>query len=272
MGHWALLWRIERGEEGGKLHVHFLMLWQTALPHLVNEFRPWNDEAWSECCGVDEAGKPYAESDSCCQVTLIRRWREAGFYVGKYVGKVGEGTEGRVWGIIRRRCWPVSKRVESVPPAVAVLFRRQLQRLLERRGLTALVGCDRWAKVKGADGVERPRYVRPKGEHADLACVVDLWRKPEARANLIAGGYRLKWWKPRLRYGREVKVWATVEESDGSRYMQHIGDERDQRHRAAYAVCSQTAERMLAWAWEEWLRRLEFDEGPLPPPVPPVRW
>lgn len=250
-GSWSLLWRFE-AHESGSLHLHFLMLWTKGLPHLVREFRPWNDNAWAAVCGSENVGR------GACNVQLIQRVQHAGFYVGKYCAKVGEGTTGRVWGIKRREHWPVSRVDRRVSKAVGLLVGRQFRRLVCARARTFLVTSAAWPPLVNDDGTPgKRRWERRPADDSMCRC----WQSgPAGRRSLRMLGWTVRVWTPRVQWSSTDRIWAEVVERNGervSRKLELVGEERSTRSRAAFVVRGDDAKRLLEWAEREYLRRLE---------------
>jgi hypothetical protein len=247
-----LLWKLEP-HESGKPHVHFLMLFRRAVdvPRLVAEFRPWNDEAWADVCGVDEAGEPYC-GGSACQVKLIRGWKGAGLYCAKYASKSVLG-KGRMWGRRRKEFWPVSLEMERCPVPVAVRFRRHLQRCVERRS-RALLLC---LGAKRDDG--RPVWINVSTPAAAerYASILQVFKaRGPTLVHFRRMGYRVKRVCTRTRWSVEDPVWGQEEGLGGGVVL--CGFERGCRNRGAYPVGADDARRLLELAYSEWLESLEF--------------
>lgn len=102
---WFMVWRKE-AHESGLPHLHFIVGWLGRVPHLVNQFRPWNDDAWAEVIGT--AGVTSVRTE--CRVELLKSWNGATCYCAKYMAKVDEqklpARTGRMWGVENRKLVP----------------------------------------------------------------------------------------------------------------------------------------------------------------------
>ena len=101
---WFMVWRKE-AHTSGLPHLHFILCWLERVPHLVKQFRPWNDDAWAEVIGT--AGKAVRTE---CRVELLKSWNGATSYCAKYMAKVDEvklpARTGRMWGVENRKLVP----------------------------------------------------------------------------------------------------------------------------------------------------------------------
>lgn len=130
---WVALWKKEP-HKSGHVHLHLLIFWLDALPHMVKEFRPWNDRAWAEV--VDRKNPDYLAP--ACHSEFMRGWGGVAYYCAKYCAKEFESglvRTGRVWGVENRHLLPFVQSLSRmvVPERIGVRAKRVLRKLLERR-------------------------------------------------------------------------------------------------------------------------------------------
>lgn len=151
-----VLWKKEPHRKSGFPHLHLLVFFLDSLPHLVKEFRPWNDAAWAEV--LNPSNPDYAAP--ACRTEFMRTWNGVGLYCAKYCAKVFEGDvpTGRVWGVENKGNLKAAQSLDrfAVSESVGVKFKRCLRKLLERRRTrwlvqaTARSGEQYWRPIKDA--------------------------------------------------------------------------------------------------------------------------
>jgi hypothetical protein len=223
-------WRKEETEDG-TLHLHLLIYWIDNPPHLVKEFRPWNDVAWAESCDMPARTEDIKRVG--CQSEFVRLASGLRCYISKYVAKptneAGEEVEtGRVWGIIGRRYLPLilSIRRHVVSPAAGKMVRRVLRKHMARRRRFWLVQREggRWARV-------RPLKLRD-----------GWWSVEDQVAAYRRLGQRVKLIKPRVMSLREYEVWGLDE--DSGRYV-CVGTEKHSFAPSVYLLPSSEVARLV---------------------------
>lgn len=250
---WFALWRKEPHPGNGPnrlmAHLHVLIFFLDAPPHLVREFRPWNDRAWAEC-----VGDPSIER-TACSTELIRQWNGVKSYLCKYLAKDQELSDvetGKVWDVVHWELVPINLQVEDVNTDVSKRYRRACRKWQQRKAacwevqLPADDGGQRWVQL-------RPYY---RGKH--LVTVEDLL------ANARAAGNRVRRRRPRLCYTTDVPIWAEFEEQGTSpvvkRGLEPMGNERHTFYGSRYFIPSADALRLLEHCKRAYLDKLRFED------------
>lgn len=128
---WFMVWRKE-AHSSGLPHLHFILFWLGHVPHLVNQFRPWNDDAWAEVIGTAVTSSVRTE----CRVELLKSWNGATMYCAKYMAKVDEqklpARTGRMWGVENRKLVPRRISFLGLEHKPGCQVRRQLRKYRAR--------------------------------------------------------------------------------------------------------------------------------------------
>lgn len=196
---WFILWKKEP-HKSGHVHLHMLIFFLDRLPHLVKEFRPFNDQAWAEVCGVEFAR---------CRSEFMRGWSGVVYYCAKYCAKVqafGSVRTGKIWGVEGRAnllsCTNIKE--TAVSHRVGVQVKRALRKLQARRR-------SRWLAA-AADG----KWIPLK----DGRCCLNeeqasRWMAVSDQVEYLRSmGVKVKFRKGRACRRRKVYLWAVDE--DGS--------------------------------------------------------
>ena len=241
-----VFWRLEPHASGSP-HIHLLVFWVGAVPHLVNQFRPWEDAAWASvvrCPKVAITG---------CRTELMRGWSGVVYYCAKYLAKDQElnTSTGRMWGVACKELVPLDMREEVVKSAVGKLITRTLVRLQRKRRKRKLVWCPAGCLGCGEDGKGRWRSYRSLERWAWSSrriCVEDVI---EGRV-LGLGGlgpmprdmyYRVRILRRKVGRTSARVIWGT----DG----EICGEERNTQAPGLHFVDAVIFERVLAWAKRE---------------------
>ena len=262
-GRWSLFWRLELHESGAP-HLHALLLWVDPMPHLRDDFRPWNDAAWADVCGSDVDGVPFAGSNSC-RSEFMRHWGGAAVYCSLYCSKVTQDEfDGRHWGIVNREHLPVDLRVERVARAVGVLVQRAFLRLRRARGRRVWITSTAWERP--ADSPGRGPVWRP-GDRGQWASIGESMRRGGRMADQLRGmGWRMRLSRPKFVRIVHEDVWASGSDQDGHGFrFECFGSEPVCRYPSSWNIGHDAAERILLWAKGEYLRRLEVEDGAADP-------
>jgi hypothetical protein len=198
---WFAIWRKEP-HKSGMPHLHVLIFFLDDAPHLVGDFRPWNDRAWAEC-----AGDPSLERTGC-NTKLMRAWGGVVYYCAKYLAKASPRLEGiytgKVWDVVHR----------DVVKAAGV---RDLEHHDVAKPVGVLVGriARRWHQRKAA--CWQVQSVREDG--------TKFWRRlrdgridqqPYAAQDKAAWfqelGVRVRRHRPRLSHTRVMPMWVADEQ------------------------------------------------------------
>jgi hypothetical protein len=196
-GHlrYFIIWKKEL-HKSGTPHLHYLVFWLDREPHLVQEFRPWNDGAWAESVGGEHVEQ---HRKTACSSEMMQSWNGVASYTTKYLSKDQEGVfgdTGRIWGIVNRRHVPCRVREQIVDAEVGRRVRRTLRKLQarKRRYWQAHDG-DRWYTL-------RPFRLFKGGRRVSVEEQVG-----QARVS----GRRLRLVKPTSLRRRHVTVWGVEE-------------------------------------------------------------
>jgi hypothetical protein len=234
---WFALWRKEP-HKSGVAHLHVLLFFLDELPHLVKEFRPWNDRAWAESVG------DVSITGTACSTELLRSWNGVTAYLCKYLAKeqdLQEVETGKVWDVVHRQLVPIDLSCELVKKEIGTTFRRILRRWHQRKSAS-------WqAKLPDENGRPRWMTVRPWVQRSRVVSVVDQLEQ------LRASGVRVRRRRPRLSYTADVPLW--VEDVSTGRVENH-GSERHTFFAGTYFLRDVDARRLLSWAESEVARRL----------------
>ncbi len=192
------VWKKE-AHKSGTPHLHCLIFWVGTMPHLVDEFRPWNDAAWLEVTGADKAW---------CRSEFMRTWSGVACYTAKYLGKDQEGLlgeTGRIWGVENRGVYQDCRQITEVELSkeVGTKVRRCLRKFQQRKRESWLVFFEgRWHKIRTGRG---------------LASI------EEQVAIAKRAGLRVKRVRPRLLYRVEEVIWGT--DSETGQFLPPLGTE-----------------------------------------------
>ena len=234
---WFAMWRKEP-HDSGVAHLHVLIFFLDAPPHLVNDFRPWNDAAWAASVG-DESIRATA-----CRTELLRSWNGVTAYLCKYLAKDQELQEvetGKVWDVVHRDQVPLDVTCEVVRAEVGGLIRRASRKWHQRKS-------ESWQALlpDQEHGGHRWRTIRPWVRGSRVVSVADQVLHHRA------AGVRVRRRRPRLCYTTDVPLW--VEEIETGK-MEHHGTEKHTYFAGTYFLPDQDARRLLTWARAEVLRR-----------------
>lgn len=225
VGRFFAIWRKERGEKG-MLHLHVLVFWLGAEPHLVNEFRPWNDDVWSRICG----------EPTMVQSEFMRTWNGVKNYLAEYCAKDSEfeeGDTGRQWGLVNRALIPINR--ESLPVRREVFKRvcRALAKLERKRREKWFWFADgRWHRYKG------------KGIH------------PRSVSHLLP----VKRWRPKVHRAVRETIWQEVEEGGRLSFMSP-GEEVKAVYPSLRFAEPELVKRLIEWAEKRFISDREDAEG-----------
>lgn len=106
----GVIWRLEFQERGAP-HWHLLIVNAPHIPYL---------DITHEWAKIAHRNSVY-RGEYATKVEGVKSWRQACYYVGKYVAKVNDCPNrlpsGRCWGVRRPECIPTSLKVEALPVA-----------------------------------------------------------------------------------------------------------------------------------------------------------
>jgi hypothetical protein len=209
---WFALWRKEP-HESGVAHLHVLIFFLDGPPHLVNEFRPWNDLAWAASVG------DLSIRSTACRTELLRSWNGVSAYLCKYLAKeqdLQEVETGKVWDVVHREQVPLDFTCEVVKVEQAGIYRRACRKWHQRK----VAGWQAKLPDKQGGGL-RWFTVRPWARGSRVVSVADQV------AHHRAAGVRVRRRRPRLSFTTEVRVWVESEESDGRTIVRAADLDRD---------------------------------------------
>jgi hypothetical protein len=229
---WFAMWRKEP-HLSGVAHLHVLVFFTGKVPHLVKEFRPWNDRAWAECVG------DLTIQRTACSSELMRSWNGVASYLCKYLAKDQELADvetGKVWDVVGREHVPVSLESEDVKKAVGQRFRRACRKWQQRKSTFFQV-------YREHDGEWKWIRVRPWRYQDREVCVAD--QVAQARA----AGLRVRLHRPRLAWTTDVTVYVeSVIQQFGRRDVRQVevaGVEKHTFYSSGYFVPADEARRLL---------------------------
>lgn len=212
---WFILWKKEPHPSTGHVHLHMLIFFLDGLPHLVREFRPWNDAAWAEVCNPNNPDY----TAPACRSEFMRGWSGVAFYCAKYCAKeqfFGEVRTGKVWGVENREnLHAVTTLLQSAcSRSVGIRVKRTLRKLQERRRSCWLARSTngQWHRIRSArvspDGLQ-PREYKSESE------MVEWFKSFEIPVRRKKG---------RACRRRTVQVWGVVESDEIGNYDHGQGD------------------------------------------------
>jgi hypothetical protein len=269
---WFAMWRKEP-HETGVAHLHVLLFFLDVPPHLVKEFRPWNDQAWA-----GSVGDPSIRS-TACRTELLRSWNGVASYMAAYLAKdqdLQDVETGKVWDVVHRELVPVDLRSEIVSRGVGKLARRVCRKWHQRKAAS-------WqARVLDSAGVLQWVTLRPWRRGDRVVSVSDQVMHHQA------AGVRVRRRRPKLSFTCEVRLWVESEESDGRLVVRPAELGRDDVGAGAYVsteekkkgrsnkghvverhtsfcgtffLADEASGRLLAWAASEYLRQVVASDG-----------
>lgn len=203
--NYFIVWKKELTEKFTP-HLHLLIFWLDEPPHMVKEFRPWNDRAWARVV----KSKNIHHERCGCNTQLMKSWNGVVYYCAKYLAKNQQGLRsatGRIWGVERRDLLNSAVDVEMkvVSPEVGKRVRRACRKLQERKREKWFVQVDgSWHRIW------------PQREQTAAGRVVVNTVENQIRIARMCG-YRLKRSRPRCCRTKESNIWAEVEDSASPR-------------------------------------------------------
>jgi len=244
---WFMVWRKEPHESGAP-HLHYLVYWLDKEPHLVNEFRPWNDKAWAAVQDNPE------DARAGCQTQMIKSWKGVAHYISQYIAKHDDShCPGRQWGVLRRMNYPVNWKDTEVQEQVGIKYQRTCRKLVERRRRFALL-----IKADATGSYLDPISKRYGWEDAKFQQgMIDLSKK-----NGWPCPYRIKWVQPRMTYRTSGLSVERVEDERGNRSWEEVPQPAWNNSSSRYMIKSQDADKLQAFYVNAWLKKLEEAELP----------